>query len=187
MSGWRAMVEEILDGVPNESPPWSEAAKTAETAKTPGAGTNEDSFDSFDSFGSKAALRFEALAERAAIIQEGAGVPAEWAEGFARLSTAPCPQGIADAAWQGMIDAAGRFLDQWGANAATLGWTAAELFGLDPHAPTRRLDRRGAAFFLVDAEVLAVTADLITIRKGGSVLKIPRRAALTAPAWGTFQ
>lgn len=125
------------------------------------------------------------LAERTAIIQEGAPfpIPVEWAEGFARLSTAPCPPGIAEAAWQGMIDAAGRFLDQWGAPAATLGWTAAELFGLDPQAPERRLDRRGAAFFLVDAEVLVVTADLITIRKRGSVLKIPRRAALTAPAW----
>ncbi|MEP6968098.1 MAG: hypothetical protein ABI906_08460, partial [Pseudomonadota bacterium] len=62
-------------------------AKTAATAKTaPSTGSDSDS-GSFGGFGSEATLESlpERLAERAAIVQEGAVVPAEWAEGFARL------------------------------------------------------------------------------------------------------
>ena len=123
------------------------------------------------------------FAERAAIIEEGAKVPRAWAEGFAALQAFPVPRGVDARTWLAMIDAAGRFLDQWGGKTAALGWTAGDLFGLDPDAPMNRRDRRGAALFLIDAEIVAVTADAITIRKGGSVQTIYRRAGLPGPAW----
>jgi hypothetical protein len=81
------------------------------------------------------------------------------------------------------MNAAGRFLDHWGARAAARGWKAGELFGLDPKAPLNRRDRRGAAFFLARVEVLAITADAITVRDGGSARQIYREKHLTAPAW----
>jgi hypothetical protein len=71
------------------------------------------------------------LAERAAIIADGAAVPADWAQGFARPDTVPAPGGVQPTQWREVVDAAGRFLDQWGGKAAALGWTAGELFGLD--------------------------------------------------------
>ncbi|MGI8839893.1 MAG: hypothetical protein ACR2F8_03770 [Caulobacteraceae bacterium] len=120
--------------------------------------------------------RSDALAERAAIVAEGAGVPAEWADGFAALDAMPVPRGVGEAAWRAMLDAAGRFLDAWGSRCAALGWTADELLGLDADAPMNRLDRRGAAFLIMEGEVLAVTGEAITIRMGGAVQRIYRQA-----------
>lgn len=115
------------------------------------------------------------LTERAAIIQEAAKVPRDWADGFAKLEAMGPPRGVDHAAWLAVLNAAGRFLDQWGAKAAALGWTAGELFGLDPNAPLNRRDDRGAAFFLANAEVLAITAEAITLKVGGSLQSVRRR------------
>jgi hypothetical protein len=117
----------------------------------------------------------QALAERAAIIEEGAHVPREWAERFARLEATPAPAFVDPRQWLAVLNAAGRFLDQWGAKAAALGWTADELLSLDPVAPLARMDRRGAAFFLAGVEVVEVTAEAITVRSGGAVQRVPRR------------
>jgi hypothetical protein len=122
----------------------------------------------------------ETLAERAAIIEEGANVPREWAEGFARLEAMRAPAGTAPATWLAIVTAAGRFIDKWGAHAAALGWTVGELFGLDPNAS---LNRRGAAFLLADGEVAAVTAEAITLHRGGDVLRVYRRVRQNTPAW----
>ena len=121
--------------------------------------------------------------ERAAIVQEGAKVPIDWADGFAQLEARPTPPWVSPPEWLSMINAAGRFLDQWGGKAAALGWSAGELFGLDEVAPMNRLDRRGAAFFLARAEVVAITAAEITIRLGNTVQRIQRREGLAAPGW----
>jgi hypothetical protein len=121
--------------------------------------------------------------ERAAIVEEGAKVPRKWVEGFAELEARPIPRGVDRATWLAMMDAAGRFLDQWGSAAAALGWTAGELFGPDPTAPLNRRDRRGAAFFLANAEVIAITAEAITLRVGGSVQSLRRRDGFALPAW----
>ena len=40
-----------------------------------------------------------------------------------------------------------------------------------------------AGFYLADSEVIAITATEITVKTGGSVLRIRRRAGFTAPAW----
>jgi hypothetical protein len=160
-------------------------AKAAKAAKVGGSGVSAaETFAAFAAFAERATLTTDDdLAERGAIIAEGARVPHDWAEGFARLLAAPIPPTVAPATWRAMLDAAGRFLDAWGAKAAALGWSAGELFGLDPLAPLGRRDRRGAAFFLAGAEVVAITADAITVRIGGAIQNIRRRDGFTVPAW----
>lgn len=129
-------------------------------------------------------LATAALAEPAAVMgEEGATVPSEWIEGFAVLVSRPAPMGADPAKWIALLNAAGRFLVTWGARAAVLGWTAGELFGLDTQAPMGRLDRRGAAFFLAGVEVVAITADAITVRQGASVQRVYRRSTTGAAAW----
>jgi hypothetical protein len=179
MSRWGELALSIIaEAYPDA--PWGPPAKTAKTdeSRQPGPGkgvlavsavlANPSPFD---------------LEERAAVIQEGAQVPREWAEGFAKLEARPIPPGVEAATWLAMINAAGRFLDQWGSKAASLGWTAGQLFGLDADAPINRLDRRGAAFFLIGSQVLALTAEAITIRVGDAVQHVCRHPNPGAPAW----
>ncbi len=105
--------------------------------------------------------------EWAALIEEGANVPCEWAEGFAKVLNAPAPRGVLARDWLATLDAAGHFIDKWAAQAQGLGWSASDLFGLDPGAPLARLDRRGVAFGLAGHQVLAITErEIITERDG---------------------
>lgn len=114
-------------------------------------------------------------AEAAAIIQEGAGLPAEWANAFARLLCSEPPSELPTEAWQAVLDGVGRFLDAWGVKAEALGWRARDLF--NPGS------LRGAAFFLAGAEVLALTAAEIVIRRNGITGRLRRGPDGTAPTW----
>ena len=67
----------------------------------------------------------DAIEERAAIISETC--PAPYADTFARLNNQK-PLAVSDADWRQAFDDAGRFLDTWGADAATLQWAAGDLF-----------------------------------------------------------
>src|SRR5271163_2837295 len=69
----------------------------------------------------------DAIEERAAIISETC--PAPYADTFARLNHQK-PMTVSDAQWSRAIDDAGRFLDDWGAEAAAMQWSAGELFDL---------------------------------------------------------
>ena len=125
--------------------------------------------------------------ERASIIESDSGVPSEWAEGLARVLSSPPLPGVAAVTWLAMIDRAARFCDRWAAIAAAEGWTAAELFGLDPASPLGRLDRRGAAFIGRDLEVIEITRKQIVFRtSGGAVQRLGRRLGLAAPVWEGF-
>lgn len=179
MSRWGELALSIIAEADRSLAPWrpAETVEIAETMESdPGAGVSTVSTVSTWAIAAD-------IAERAAIVQEGAQVPRDWAEGFALLEARPLPSGVNAATWLAMIDAAGRFLDQWGSQAAALGWTASQLFGLDADCPINRRDRRGAAFFLIGAEVLALTADAITIRMGGNIQHVYRRSGSMAPAW----
>ena len=71
--------------------------------------------------------------ERAALVEDGAHCPREWAEGYATLLTMPPPADMPPARWWQFLDDCGRFLDgDWPARAEALGWTAADLFGKPP-------------------------------------------------------
>jgi hypothetical protein len=71
------------------------------------------------------AAMVDAVEERAALAADR--VPACYLEGWARLNHQR-PARASDAAWRLALDDGGRFLDQWGREAAQFGWTPAELF-----------------------------------------------------------
>jgi hypothetical protein len=72
----------------------------------------------------------------------------------------------------------------WGAIAAAEGWTAGELFELNPAAPFRRLDMRGAAFICLDLDDIDVIGESIVFRApSGAVQRLRRRPCLAAPVW----
>ncbi len=102
--------------------------------------------------------------ERAALASSLAGpVPDEWREGFASLQVARMPKGFDRAGWARVIDDAGRFLDAWGPQAAALGWSGREVFGVHPGAPISRDEGKGLAMLLNGCPVVALTADSATI------------------------
>ena len=94
--------------------------------------------------------------ERAAIVEEGAGVPKRWAEGFAAMCSMPAPAGFSPERWQRIIDAAGVFIDKWAAKAIACGWTDIDVFGCDDTAPDRRFDCMGLLLLLDRMEVVAI-------------------------------
>ncbi len=105
------------------------------------------------------------LSERAAIVEYAGDVPRAWAEGFAALSSMPAPTGFLPDRWARIIDAAGRFLDQWAARAIECGWTDLDLFGCHSGAPDKRFDAMGLVLLLDRVEVVGIDqdgADLIT-------------------------
>jgi hypothetical protein len=69
----------------------------------------------------------DAIEERAAIISETC--PAPYSDTFARLNHQK-PMAVSDVQWSRALDDAGRFLDEWGAEAAAMQWSAGELFDL---------------------------------------------------------
>lgn len=103
--------------------------------------------------------------ERAAIVEEGAGVPQSWAEGFAAVCCMPPPAGFAPARWQRIVDAAGTFLDRWADVAIACGWTDLDVFGCDPDRPDARFDCMGIVLLLDRCEVAGIDergADLVS-------------------------
>jgi hypothetical protein len=94
-------------------------------------------------------------AEREAIAIELGGVPEIYAGAFAAIQAHP-PADVPHDRWERFIDDAGRFLDRWGAEAERQGWTADDLFGLDPIAPMARYDRMGLIWMLHGESVVAL-------------------------------
>jgi hypothetical protein len=56
-----------------------------------------------------------------------------------------------------------------------------------PVAPLGRMDRRGAAFLMAGWEVLAVTADAITLRRELAVQRLRRRPTDATAAWDALR
>jgi hypothetical protein len=77
------------------------------------ASTKDDAFD---------------IAERAAIALELGGVPAAYAEAWARFQIRK-PAHVVEVDWPRALEDAGRFLDEWGTLAFEFGWRAADIFG----------------------------------------------------------
>jgi hypothetical protein len=123
-----------------------------------------------------------AAEERAALVQYGAGVPRDWAEGFARLDLTTPPSGFSALRWQTVINDGCKFLDRWAAEAARLGWQAEDVFGAHPLAPSCRYDQMGLVLVINDGEVTLITATSASIRTTvGSVLtytRLPKNGAV---------
>jgi hypothetical protein len=106
------------------------------------------------------------LDERAALIEFGAEVPREWAEGFAALCAMPPPTGFRPDRWQRIIEVTGVFLDRWAGEAIRCGWSDLDVFGCDPTAPTARFDCMGLVLLLDRCEIVVIDrdgAELITV------------------------
>ncbi len=120
--------------------------------------------------------RLDRYEERAAIVQEGSGCPAEWAEGFATLDTSHPPAGVTLDRWRQVLDDAGKFLDAWGIKAHALGWDVPSIFGCCPRKPDQRLDCMGLAWLISGREIVAITATSAAIKcKSGNILTYRRR------------
>jgi hypothetical protein len=92
------------------------------------------------------------------------------------LSSYHCPEGFPPERWGRLRAGALRFAAEWGDKALSLGWTDDELFGVVE--PFANVSRQGAAWFVGDSTVTAVTADAITLRRtSGSVTRIYRDSA----------
>jgi hypothetical protein len=102
--------------------------------------------------------------EHAAIIEFDARIPREWAEGFARLCVMPRHPDFTEDRWQSLIDDAGTFMDRWAVTVAAKGWTALEVFGVDNRKPYARIDQMGLIPLLGGKDVIAVSADSVTIQ-----------------------
>jgi hypothetical protein len=83
-------------------------------------------------------------------------IPAVYADAFAKL-LAKAPADVPAKRWHRCIIVAVEFLDQWGEQAARLGWGPEELFGLDPVAPLARYDNMGMLWLLKGERVVALT------------------------------
>lgn len=109
----------------------------------------------------------------------------EWREGFKLLADKPAPEGWVVLAWDRLTRDAARFLSDWGAQADALGWTTADLFGCDPHAPRQRVDAMGLVLLLEGAVVEVMSAETATIlRRSGNRTRFYRRPVASAvPVW----
>lgn len=120
--------------------------------------------------------------ERAAIVEDGAGVLRSWAESFARLDIAERPPKFSEPAWRQLIDDGGQFLDRWANEAARLGWNALDVFGVDPAAPSTTYEVMGLVPLIRGGDVVAIGSDRATIRtQEGTLLtylRRPRQAAI---------
>ena len=94
-----------------------------------------------------------------------------------------CPGLVPHDWWQQAVQDSRRFLAQWGGQAAALGWTAHDLFGLvqppaRPHPSYRRLsryDETGLIWLLCGREVVALTEATAVIRSWTGAITIYRR------------
>jgi hypothetical protein len=111
-----------------------------------------------------------------------AGVAASpaWRFRLHELPTAPCPHGFPPQRWPVMRDGAERFAQQWGGKAMGLGWAFGELFDLAE--PFANVSLQGAAWFVGESTVTAITADAITLRtEGGATQRIHRKHHVQGP------
>ena len=115
--------------------------------------------------------------ERAALAADS--VPACYLDAWARFQCQrPCSVDF-DAWWQAIVDA-GLFLDAWGAVAATMQWTAGELFDVP------RADRPGGLVWQLRGErVMALGEDHAGLTDGHIVTRgVARSTACTASSEG---
>ena len=84
-------------------------------------------------------------------------VPDTWREGVARLTVLPCPDDVLPARWRTLQADATRFLGTWGVQAAGLGWSAHDVFGVNRIKPFVRLDAAGLVRLLNGRPIVALT------------------------------
>ncbi|MGB8901818.1 MAG: hypothetical protein WCC90_22390 [Methylocella sp.] len=87
-------------------------------------------------------------------------VPEPYLDTWARLQCQR-PFGASDQEWWQVIDAAGRFLDQWGSRAVEFGWTPGDLFDVPCDGV-----QGGLAWFLEGEDVRSLGPEHAVTRSG---------------------
>lgn len=77
---------------------------------------------------------------------------------MAQLTNMAPPAGVSPERWAVLVADAGNFLDRWAAQAARLGWSTLDLFGVNTVKPFERLDAAGLVRLLDGRPVMALTA-----------------------------
>jgi hypothetical protein len=111
-------------------------------------------------------------AEREAIAIELGRVPEPYARDFG-LIQANLPADVPRDRWNLFIDDAGLFFDAWGQKALLLGWSASDLFGLEPLAPMARYDCMGLLWLLKGARVVSLTSTEARLSDGLTYYRHP--------------
>jgi hypothetical protein len=93
--------------------------------------------------------------------------------------------GFSEGRWHGLINDAGIFLDNWANEGAALGWSAADVFGVDAVAPAARFDCLGLVPLISGGAVVAIDANCASIRTAAGGILRYRRTALgnAVPVW----
>jgi hypothetical protein len=110
------------------------------------------------------------------LIEQNAGLPGTpspaanntsdgWRERLCELASTPRPDDTSIERWACACRGVEEFARGWTANAMGLGWTFDELFPFVQ--PFANVSLQGAAWFVGDSTVTAVTADAITLRTEG--------------------
>jgi hypothetical protein len=92
-------------------------------------------------------------------------IPTDWAAGLRAIAEKPCPIAIEPKRWLQLQGDANRFVDQWGGQAAALGWSMLDIFGCHPTHPADRYDAMGLVWMIADAEVVALRPEVANLRK----------------------
>lgn len=87
----------------------------------------------------------------------------------------PCPDDLSPERWERSRRGVERFAEGWAVQAMRLGWTFEDLFSIAK--PFGRVDLQGAAWFVGDATIVAVSASAIVLRTAsGAILRVYRSA-----------
>jgi hypothetical protein len=121
-------------------------------------------------------------------VGESGNLPAEWSDGVCALvrMAPPLSHLMSDRRWRQLVDDALIAADAWGVQAAALGWSAADLFGVHPFALDARPDLLGLVPLLMGRRVVALTADTATIESKSGARLTYRRHQLgggVVPLW----
>ena len=115
------------------------------------------------------------------------GVPDEWTRGVRALAAMACPARIETQRWAVYVATAGRLLRDHGPTLHAAGWTAVELFGLHPRAPSTFCPGWGLAWLLdATGTVLDANEDVVGMcrQPGGARMGFRKRPGAGAvPAW----
>jgi hypothetical protein len=111
-------------------------------------------------------------------------IPEAWLGGVARLRAMPVPVGVPDHWWRRVLWDADAF-GPWAGQAAALGWSTLDVFGVLPVKPVERVDAWGLLPALGGAELVALTKSTARLRRPtGALQSFPRRERPgTVPIW----
>ena len=98
-----------------------------------------------------------------ALLAHRAAIPASWIAGVAKLTSMTPQAGVSSERWTVLIADAGSFLEKWAGQAARLGWTATDVFGVNAIKPFVRVDGAGLIRLLDGREVVALIENEIVI------------------------